>query len=337
MQNQNAIPEGPQRNIAGGDASPYPTTPASTTPAPKPRVIAKDDLPPANRGRWGTVIISVILSLVAGAGGGWAYQKYGPRPQSEPATADTSAASAPAAAAVSAPSEEVKNVSEGLDSVRDRVKQLEDQISTLPKTQPTAEISDLRSQIGELRKSSQTVDADDKKVEALAVRLHAAEKAVTKSQEELDHVRTEVDAMRTRIDEARTNAASALVPRAEGTATRDTAHLLTGFDPDLDGGFLTKAGKLMQEHKYADALKVLEELQKTHQDDARVWYFSALARGFSTNDWRGETERLVEKGVERERAGTPSNSKIDSSFSMLKKETGKDWLDAYRARARESR
>jgi hypothetical protein len=105
-------------------------------------------------------------------------------------------------------------------------------------------------------------------------------------------------------------------------------------DPDLDGGFLTAGARFMDQRKFADALKAFEELQKTHGDDARVWYFSALARGFSTNDWRGETERLVEKGIERERLGTPNKAKIDSSFSSLKKETGKEWLAAYRQRAR---
>ena len=48
---------------------------------------------------------------------------------------------------------------------------------------------------------------------------------------------------------------------------------------------------------------------------------------------RGEAEKLVTEGVKREKAGKPEKSEIDSAFSDLTTETGKDWLAFYRRRA----
>jgi hypothetical protein len=107
-------------------------------------------------------------------------------------------------------------------------------------------------------------------------------------------------------------------------------------DLNADSAFLEEGARLFEQRKFSEAVKAFEKLQATHPDDARVWYFSALARGFATKDWRGETERLVERGVERERLGTPNRAKIEATFASLKKETGKDWLEAYRKRVRQS-
>jgi hypothetical protein len=43
---------------------------------------------------------------------------------------------------------------------------------------------------------------------------------------------------------------------------------------------------------------------------------------------------MFEEGVDREKAGKPPKSEIDSTFAGLTKETGKEWLDFYRQRAR---
>lgn len=48
----------------------------------------------------------------------------------------------------------------------------------------------------------------------------------------------------------------------------------------------------------------------------------------------GKTAELVQTGIEREKAGTPSSSEIDAGFRDLTPATGKDWLAAYRQSAR---
>jgi hypothetical protein len=90
--------------------------------------------------------------------------------------------------------------------------------------------------------------------------------------------------------------------------------------------------ELFERGKYADALEFFQKLQANHPDDARVWYFSALAQGFTTRDWRGQAERLAEKGIACERAGTTGTSRIDIAFASLTVANGKDWLSAYRRR-----
>ena len=329
--NNDPSPPSSQPNAGGGGSTPVAATTASTAP-PSPKKAPPEDLPPVNGSGWGTVIVSVVLALVAGGAGGWAYQKYGPQPAAPEAAsaADKSAASAKPAQPVA--SDELKDLREGLDSSRDRLKQLEDQVAALPKSQPSDDLRDLRAQIVDLRKASESVPSDEKRIDSLAARVETVEKNTSKTQSELEQIRAQIDVVRSRMDEARLHAAGSFA--SDTTATRDAMRLLPATDPDLDRGYLSEGARLMEQRKYADAFKVFHELQMTHPDDARVWYFSALARGFSTNDWRGETERLVEKGIEREREGTPNKTKIDSAFSILTKETGKDWLDAYRRRAR---
>ena len=87
---------------------------------------------------------------------------------------------------------------------------------------------------------------------------------------------------------------------------------------------------LFDKGDYAGALAVFETLGREFPDDARVWYFTALAQGLATGQWRGETLELVSKGIDREKAGTPTAAEINAAFSRLTSATGKDWLAFYR-------
>jgi len=75
-------------------------------------------------------------------------------------------------------------------------------------------------------------------------------------------------------------------------------------------------------------------LLQTQPEDARVWYYAALSYGLATRDWGRATEMMVEEGVSREKAGRPPKPEIDAALTGLTKETGKEWLDFYRQRAR---
>jgi hypothetical protein len=91
--------------------------------------------------------------------------------------------------------------------------------------------------------------------------------------------------------------------------------------------------KLFKQSRFKDALGVFNRLELTYPDDARVWYYAAICLGFCTDQWNGGTQRLVEKGIERERAGTPVSSTIDAAFSDLPATLGRDWIVEYRRRA----
>jgi hypothetical protein len=100
------------------------------------------------------------------------------------------------------------------------------------------------------------------------------------------------------------------------------------------GPVLEPGVKLFQAGRYQEAYKTFKDLLEARPEDARVWYLAALAHGLATGEWRGETERLVEQGVAREKAGTPQKPLIDSALDGLTRETGKEWLEFYRRRAR---
>jgi hypothetical protein len=96
---------------------------------------------------------------------------------------------------------------------------------------------------------------------------------------------------------------------------------------------LTPAIEQFDKKQYQQAYDSFMNVARSKPEDARVWYYAALARGFSTGEWKGETEQLVERGVEREKADTPPKAEIDEAFRGLTHETGKEWLGFYRRRA----
>jgi hypothetical protein len=95
----------------------------------------------------------------------------------------------------------------------------------------------------------------------------------------------------------------------------------------VQGNALLKAGM------YKEASDYFRKLTESNPGDARVWYFAAVSRGSATKDWVGETKRMVEKGIEREKAGSPDRAKIDAAFNDLFP-TVKPWLEGYRKWAR---
>ena len=90
---------------------------------------------------------------------------------------------------------------------------------------------------------------------------------------------------------------------------------------------------LFREEKYPAARDVFLTLVQNYPNDARLWYFAALANGLTSGDWTGESERMVRQGLACVQRGRPKGSDIDAQFSALTKEQGKDWLDEWRKRA----
>ena len=85
--------------------------------------------------------------------------------------------------------------------------------------------------------------------------------------------------------------------------------------------------------KYAAVREVFLTLVQNDPNDARLWYFAALANGLTSGDWAGESEGMVRRGLACEQGGKPKRSDIDAQFSTLTKEQGKDWLEEWRKRA----
>jgi TolA-binding protein len=336
-------PTSPGSATTAGGMGPVPLSSSSVSTKPPNEELRKtdsDEHPQSRPGAaWGMIAVSAVLSLACGAAGAWAYERF---ENSRKTTTAVNEQTPEAAVRPSSPPtvvvDQLKDLRDGVEAERDRLKQLEDLVAALPKEPATELLHDLETQVKDLRKASQAVNSDEKRLDALSDRVDALDKGAPKTQLELGQLQAKVDALQSRLDEARFPAENA---RVSGRSTNTASHReplppVASVDLDPDSAYLTEGVRPFEQRKYGEALKVFERLQTTHPDDARVWYFSALARGFSTNDWRGETERLVEHGIERERLGTPNRTRIDATLAFLKKEHGKDWLDAYRQRVHQN-
>src|SRR5262249_39914387 len=138
---------------------------------------------------------------------------------------------------------------------------------------------------------------------ALAEGLKATDDRVAAQGHALDGLRGEVEALRGAVERAGSAAA-----KTAANAEADRA-LALGIGLFKGGG-------------YARARDVLVKQAEATPDDARLWYAAALASGLASGDWRGETERLVKRGVDRERAGTPPRVEIDAVFAGLPEQQG---------------
>jgi hypothetical protein len=120
------------------------------------------------------------------------------------------------------------------------------------------------------------------------------------------------------------------VPRSPGAAAPG---------PDAGASALDKAAMdqgiaLLESGQFAPARDVFLRLQVAQPDDARVWYYSAIAEGLTTGDWDGKAMRFAERGIECERAGHPSVARIDAALATGSPIKGQDWVALLRQRAR---
>jgi hypothetical protein len=121
------------------------------------------------------------------------------------------------------------------------------------------------------------------------------------------------------------------IAEVAGTLDSLKAQVATMTNPvALAADEMGQATSLFKQGKWSESKALFAKLQAATPDDARVWYFSALANGLASRDWKGESERLVAAGMAREKAGKPDKAKIDAAFADLTIATGKDWLAYYR-------
>jgi hypothetical protein len=275
-----------------------------------------------------TAAISVPLGLVGGVVGARLQPAAAPAakgPASAPLQA-TRTASEPAPVAEDrqpGPSLESFNMlAERLGKIAADVTALEGQLARVEsqKREPPGELGDFRAQLERLSATVSELAAlpkETRKIDDDVLRLSGA----------LANLNGEMVALRRRTDKL-------AAPQVHEV---DHSVALAGAEAPPPGDELgprLQAGiNLFKQNRFRDALGVFNRLELTHPDDARVWYYAALCLGFSTGQWTGGTQQLVEKGIERERAGTPVAGIIDATFNELSPAQGRDWLGEYRRRA----
>ncbi len=297
-----------------GSLDPQPSTPA--TPSMFPRQIEVKPKPsrPIFPILMGLIVIGLIgaawyFGLVPGRDQGQGAADEGGQEASAPAAETPAPASAPALAAETVSRQD-------LDALSQRLDELQTRLDALPKPEPPPDLGPLETKVNALAKVSDELDALSKTVKTLDDRIADNETSVGRVRSDVGALRAEVDLLKGDVAAMKSAAAARAVPAA-------------GL-----GSSLARGGGRYKQRKYAEARDVFQSLQKSHPNDARVWYYSALATGFATGQWTGEANRLAQKGVELERAGTPGAAAIDAAFADLVTANGKDWLAAYRARVR---
>jgi hypothetical protein len=265
-------------------------------------------------------VLTALVALGAGVLGAYLFLNFFNGPP-RPVSGDESTAS----------KEELpstRDLTDQLSKVSDRVEKLSERVDAIPKPGPPPDLADLQVQVADLTRASQELAPLRRGLKEEDDRLEEVRRLVRTLSDE-------VRALRSRTGTLRMTAASNDPPVQPEPGDRKDSVLIKPVPEKMtSAGALAPGATLYRQQKYKEALDAFTRLEQTNPDDARVWYYAALAHGFTTRRWNGEgTIRLVEKGVACERAGNPSKTEVDEAFKGLTSANGKDWLANYRLRA----
>jgi hypothetical protein len=255
-----------------------------------------------------------LISLACGAGGAWAFEQFGPKPEAPPAPQPAVAAPAPARVedkSEYSKAEETKRLADSVTHLSDRLDHVQERLAAMPTPQPPPDLKSLQNEIDELIKDQKTLADVPARLSALDQRITTIDKAIANMR---------AQGKTSSGGGPRTSISRAIQPEVASRA----------FDRFPPGSELAQGAELFRQGKYSRALEVFKKLEGSTPDDARIWYFAALSRGLSSGQWNGECARLAEEGVEWERAGKPDSAIVDATFAELTKATGKDWLASHR-------
>ncbi len=221
-----------------------------------------------------------------------------------------------------------------INGLSDQYKDVRARVESIPKSASSPDLAPLEQKVARVDGLEQRVDAIGKTLDPLPRQLAQSEHKLADLDAKLQELRKE---MTTAGDHATTPASrddsasrtSAASPDHGADAAPSSAEKADPGDSAFESGV-----SQFRDQRYRDAYSVFRRLLLTQPDDARIWYYAALSYGLTTRDWGGEAAVMAKEGVAREKASKPPRSEIDSAFAGLTKETGKEWLDFYRRRAR---
>jgi len=279
------------------------------------------DRPPHEHGHehghgphWGSLLQSAAVALIFGGLGAWGYSRFLAKPAPPP---PETAKAEPAEPPKLSSDKDFVDLKSGVDRLSTQIEQLQSQVAAAPKNKTRLDVESLKSRFDKLESASVKNTAASEKLDAFDERIDGLVKRV-------EALGDDVSALKSQQLALTTGGASATKP--DGTTRRASARPAPVSD---EGRALARGEEQFAKGRFDEALESFRKAREDDPDDARVWYYSALAQGFSSGDWTGEAERLARKGAEREQAGTPKAEEIDAAFAGLNKKT-RDWLDYYR-------
>lgn len=302
-----------------------------------------------NRGSSARFVLWCLASLVFGGLGGYLSSHHEQivalfgevaHAESPPAgaTSTPAAEKAASAEAVAAYATDVRDLLGRIDTLAQETRALKERFDAQPRPEDCPSVAALQIKVAELTKTASEVAPLAGRVERTDNRLENLNQILNDIQDSLGTARARaarnINPSPNPTMPPRT--VSALDSRTTETGRHEANKpVLTGSTREAGREELEQAAGLFKQGKYKEAFDRFSQLELTSPDDARIWYYAALSRGLTTRSWGNGTEQLVERGIERERAGTPKTADIDDAFRTLTSDTGKDWLQAYRQRVKE--
>ena len=264
------------------------------------------------------VVAGNIAFFLGGGLAGWAAARKGAAHTEPPATAATNlplsevvrAIDAKASkSALDALSSRIGEVQSELGTLGRELARLEDRLNARTKLEdhlnarinappPPAplDLAPLRTRIDQLVEESQRLSPLPATFQSLRQRVDALDKS-------LNALRTEVAAVPKQID-------ASLNALKDAMVSRPAPDQVSPADLGRDLGAV-----LFRQGKYPAAREVFLTVVQNYPNDARLWYFAALANGLTSGDWAGESERMVRRGLECEQGGRPNAARTSTPNS----------------------
>ena len=304
----------------------------------------------SNHPAWLGYVVTGVVALVCGVGGAWAYSHFASSKDQDQAKSgdqskkgkddasskkgssdsqakgkDDDSSGGPASTSGNEAQaggddklkEQVQGLAARFDVLRQRV-----EVMSMPRDTNSHDLGSLRIRVDDI---SQKVDD----MKNLSTRSRDMEDQLNRLKDEVKGLRDQPVAERERGGPI---ASPPIIVEAMKSRLEMPPAPVPPVDPNAPDEALAAGMALFKKGKYPQAEAIFRNLQLTKPQDARVWYYSALANGLASGQWEGETRSFVMQGAERERAGLPAASIIDSAFADLSSASGKDWLASYRTR-----
>jgi regulator of replication initiation timing len=281
-----------------------------------------------------TVILGNVILFLGGGLAGWAYAKKDPPRNPPPAQVILSPLNTELARSIDskASRDEVGGLKGEMGAVEAQLKSLKEEVLAL-----AGESTRLKQRVEnppEPARASEPAPIDLKRLESRIDSVAEATRNVAGLPAELRTLVRKLDGLDRQLTALRSDVSG--LPKQIEKAVAPPAHEAAP-KPDPKTTAATEARAkgtaLFREGRFLEARDLFLKQTVEAPDDARNWYYAALANGFATNNWGDETIRLVTRGIDREKAGTPSRAEIDAALAEVNQPQGKEWLHGWRQRA----
>lgn len=299
--------------ISGRLERPSQRPPRAESPAPQP---ATENAPSLTT----VLVAAAVVSLLFGLLGTWVYNRFFWDNKPPAVTASTTA---PEEATPSLSAAELDPLKTRLGELGEQMDEFEKQLDDVSsKGTASADLTPIRQQIDDVAKAMTTIDPLAKRIDGISTRIEGIETSVNDLKGEFESLETKA------AEPEKGNTVPTSTPiSSTPTAVPAASELaLENVNANLAGNTLLEGAELFKKGQYQQAYDIFAKLEKTNENDARVWYYAALSYGLASGEWGETTVNLAKKGVEREKAGTPKSSEIDALFRDLDSGTGKEWL-----------